>query len=355
MTNTPRKPALFDPNDTTIKIITEPDTAANNQSENQSTDDHPHSATSDTFSLDDDTNQNNQKLPTRRSATSSKLLSIGTLFLTSLTGLIFLWLSSIVIDNVTKLLSQNNILGWAALALAAIALTTLIILIIREISSLFRLKKLGKLQSLGRQIHIDNQLRPARKYLSQIKALYQDTPDKSWYLSRIKENENEIMDGREIIEMIDNELGQKLDTEARQIISATARKVSLITAIAPGPLLDMAAVTMLNISMIRKIAAIYGVRPGFWGILRLGRNIIAHLALTGGISITSDLLHPLIGTSIAAKLSKRLGEGLFNGAITIRIGLSALEVTRPIPYVSAKKLSFAKLVSTSLTSKNNNS
>ena len=117
---------------------------------------------------------------------------------------------------------------------------------------------------------------------------------------------------------------------------------------APGPFLDMAAIAYLNLTMIRKLAELYGVRPGWWGQIRLSRNILAHLALSGGIAITSDLLQPLIGTSIAAKLSKKLGEGLFNGALTIRIGLSAIELTRPIPYVASKPLSFKALVTSSM-------
>lgn len=279
----------------------------------------------------------------------ARLFSWSGLLATSLLGLFTLWAGTQILTGISALFARNDALGWLATGLAVIAALSLLALMAREILSIRKLKKLGTLRSTGQRLLEENRLKPARSYLKRIKQLYDDQPERRWYLSRIKTREKEIMDAREIIELLDTELGAPLDQEARQIISATAKKVSLITAIAPGPILDMAAVTVLNITMIRKIAEVYGVRPGFFGQIRLARNVLAHLALSGGIAVTGDLLSPLIGTSIAAKLSKRLGEGLFNGALTIRIGLSAVDLARPIPYVKAPRLSFAKLVKSSLS------
>ena len=36
-----------------------------------------------------------------------------------------------------------------------------------------------------------------------------------------------------------------------------------------------------------------------------------------------------------ARLSRRLGEGAFNGALTARIGAAAVEVCRPLPFIAA--------------------
>ncbi len=37
---------------------------------------------------------------------------------------------------------------------------------------------------------------------------------------------------------------------------------------------------------------------------------------------------------MAAKLSARLGEGVVNGLLTARLGLAAIEVTRPLPFAA---------------------
>jgi putative membrane protein len=42
----------------------------------------------------------------------------------------------------------------------------------------------------------------------------------------------------------------------------------------------------------------------------------------------------VLGHGIAAKLSQRLGEGVLNGLLTARLGLAAIEVTRPLPFAA---------------------
>ncbi len=331
-----KKPRLFDVKDQALKITEEPNNSAQ--------------------LIDDDKNDKTQNEPietspeTRAGKTvNSKFLSWGLLLSSSLFGLFTLWITATLITSIEQLFKRPDIIGWLAIGLSALLIISFLAIILKEITSLSKLKKLGSLKTSGKQIHQENKLKPAKKYARQIKNLYEFNQKREWLLKSLKEQEQEIMDGRELIELIDTEIGAPLDKEAQKVISETAKKVSIITAVAPGPFIDMAAVTLLNLNMIRKIAAIYGVRPGLWGLTRLGRNILAHLALSGGLAMTSDLLQPLIGSSIAAKLSKKLGEGMINGALTIRIGISAQEVTRPIPYVVAKKTSFAKIVSTSLT------
>jgi len=40
----------------------------------------------------------------------------------------------------------------------------------------------------------------------------------------------------------------------------------------------------------------------------------------------------MLGHGITAKLSAKLGEGLLNGLLTARLGLAAIDVTRPLPF-----------------------
>lgn len=333
-----RNPRIFDPEDSNLKMTEAPAINANYSKADKAE--------------ESISNPAHSPVPRAGNPIKTKLLSWGLVFFTSLFGLFILWLTATLITSIEQLYERNDIIGWTAIVLSTLLILSLIVLIAKELISLSRLKKLGNLKVKGAEIHDNNQLKPAKNYARQIKQLYSDSPKRSWVLKALKEQEQTIMDGRELVELIDTEIGAPLDKEVQKIISETAKKVSILTAIAPGPFIDMAAVTLLNLIMIRKVAAVYGVRPGLWGLTRLGRNILAHLALSGGLAMTSDLLQPLIGSSIAAKLSKKLGEGMINGALTIRIGISAQEITRPIPYIKSPKTSFAKIVSTSLDTSN---
>jgi hypothetical protein len=71
------------------------------------------------------------------------------------------------------------------------------------------------------------------------------------------------------------------------------------------------------------------IEPGFVGMARLGRAVLAHLAVTGTIAMGETLIQQIVGHGLAARLSARLGEGVVNGMMTARIGIAAMDVCRP--------------------------
>ena len=93
----------------------------------------------------------------------------------------------------------------------------------------------------------------------------------------------------------------------------------------------MVYVAVENLRMLRTVAGLYGGRPGTIGSLRLARMVITHIIATGGIALTDDLLGQFIGQDVLRRLSRRLGEGAFNGALTARVGATAIEVAGPSP------------------------
>jgi putative membrane protein len=69
-------------------------------------------------------------------------------------------------------------------------------------------------------------------------------------------------------------------------------------------------------------------------MIRLLRHVIAHLAITGGMAASDSLVQQMLGHGVVAKLSQRLGEGVLNGLLTARLGLAAIDVTRPLPFTA---------------------
>ena len=97
--------------------------------------------------------------------------------------------------------------------------------------------------------------------------------------------------------------------------------------------------------MLRALATLYGGRPGPMGAMRLAQLVMTHLIATGGIAMTDDLLGQFLGQDLLRRLSRRLGEGAFNGALTARVGVAAIEVLRPLPYLAAKPLRLRDILS----------
>jgi putative membrane protein len=91
------------------------------------------------------------------------------------------------------------------------------------------------------------------------------------------------------------------------------------------------------IVLMRRIAEIYGGRPGLLGFFQLARSVGAHLAITGTVAVGDTLLQQVLGHGVAARISAKLGEGVLNGLLTARVGLSAMAVCRPTPFVTEKQ------------------
>jgi putative membrane protein len=113
--------------------------------------------------------------------------------------------------------------------------------------------------------------------------------------------------------------------------------VALVTTASPRALVDIAFVVFESVRLGGDIARLYGARPGLMGTWRLVGAILAHLAVTGGLVLTDGVVEQLVGQGLAAKLSARLGEGVVNGLMTVRVGIAAMRVVRPLPFVAVKQ------------------
>jgi putative membrane protein len=260
----------------------------------------------------------------------------GTMLIGALTGAAALGVSAWFARLVSAALVRDDWIGTLTIAFLFIAAVSAAVILLREIGGFFRFAKLSRLKADVTAAISQRDSKRERKAAKRLVALYAARPELAWNLQRFRDHGRDIHDAGELLALAEREILTPLDRKARQIVTRSAKRVAAVTAMSPMVLIAVVYVLVENLRLLRSLAALYGGRPGFIGALRLARMVFTHIVATGGIAMTDDLLGQFLGQDLLRRLSRRLGEGAFNGALTARIGVTALEVIRPVPFLAAK-------------------
>jgi putative membrane protein len=267
----------------------------------------------------------------------------GTLFFTATAGLVLLGLALGVVNLIEDLFARSESLGFLGLVLAVAATFALIVVIAREALGLARLATIENLHRRAAEVLASDDRTASRAIVDDLLKLAHQNPQLARARATLQGHADDIIDGADMIKLAERELMTPLDSEARRLVSSAAQRVSVVTAVSPRAMIDVLFVFVASLRLIRQLARLYGGRPGALGMISLMRHVIAHLAITGGMAASDSLVQQVLGHGIAAKLSQRLGEGILNGLLTARLGLAAIDVTRPLPFTALPRPALADL------------
>lgn len=252
----------------------------------------------------------------------------------------------LAIDGLIRnLFSRSDWLGWTAMGITALGVLALLVMLIKELFGIYRLSNLEKIRRSAESANHNNDLKAANVVIGKLLNLFQHRPDTAHGRALLKDHQNAIMSGRELLGLAERDLLSPLDKTARSLIMASAKRVSIVTAVSPRAIVDIGFVLFENVRLIRNIAELYAGKPSFFSSLRLMRQVITHLAATGAIAVGDGLLQQIIGHGLAARISARLGEGVVNGLLTARIGIAASDVCRPLKFETVKRSNISDFVS----------
>ncbi len=262
----------------------------------------------------------------------------------ALFSLVTLWAGLAVTQLVEEYFLRSPVLGWATLAIAGLAAFAALAIISREIWALARLRRIESIQiDAAHAINTDDAA-AAKRAVSQLQGLYAGRADAQLGLRDLKQFDADIMDGRDRIKLAERYLVSARDDEAHRIIAHASRRVTLLTTVTPTAALDILFVAALNLRMMRELATLYGGRPSTLSTFRLARMVLSHLAVTGGLALSDNLIQHVVGKGLLGRLSARFGEGAVNGILTARVGLAARDVCRPIPQETSAKDTLGSLM-----------
>lgn len=258
-----------------------------------------------------------------------------------------LWVERLVVD----LFRTTPWLGWTALGIAGLALLAFLAIVIREAVGIMRERAIERMREDAADVLARRDHPGASRIAGDLVTLYRRRPETARGRARIEAVAGEILDAEDRLVIVERELLAPLDERAKRIVADGARQVSLVTAVSPRALVDIAFVIFAATRLLRRLSALYGGRPGFFGLMRLARAAVGHLAVTGGVAVGDGLVQQALGQGLAARLSARLGEGVLNGIMTARFGLAAIAVCRPLPFVGLEPPRFGDVAGELLPSR----
>lgn len=288
------------------------------------------------FAAHQATNISTELDPIEEHATVPKRSFWPRLFWGSLSLLVSLGIGLALERLVRDLFSAYPALGYVGLGLVGLMVLALLGVIIREFLGLRRLKTLAKLKHEAAAAHANKNLPDAQKATQHLRAIYEGNPAMARQVAEFDRHAKDILDGDKMLEFAERTLLTPLDEKAKTIIANSAQRISLVTAVSPRAVFDIMFVLYEAARLTRRIAQLYGARPSFFGFIEMSKSIMAHLALTGGIALGDSVVQQLLGHGLAARLSAKLGEGVINGLMTVRVGIAAIAVIRPLPYLLKK-------------------
>ena len=255
------------------------------------------------------------------------------ILLSALSGLLLLGLGLAVENLIVDLHAIAPWLGWVALVLAVLAALAFLAIVGREVAGIWREQKIEHLREAAIDALAVKDHKAAKSIVSDLLALYGGRAAAAQGSARLKGLTEEIIDADDRLAIAERELLAPLDVQAKRAIAGAAKQVSLVTAVSPRAIVDVAFVVFVAVRLLRTLSRIYGGRPGLFGFLRLAKAAFNHLAVTGGMAVGDSLMQQVLGLGLAARISAKLGEGVLNGLMTARFGLAALSVCRPLPFI----------------------
>ena len=273
---------------------------------------------------------------TKKSPWLRLLFGAGSVFVIALLGLD-------AYDFATGLFSRSAWLGGAFSALLGLTLLGAAGLVGREFLSLRRLARVDDLRIEGEKLMMSEAHGQAEDFLRKVEKLYRDRPELDKPIWRFHDQASDALNDRERLELFAHHVFTPMDQAAYQIVKASGRDIGVLTALTPVGALDSLIVLVRTVSMMRSIARLYGVRPGFSATLSLARRGVRNIVIAGVGELLGHAAVETAGASLLRVLSARAGQGAVNGLLAARIGLSIMQVCRPLPFAEDELPSLKKL------------
>jgi putative membrane protein len=231
-----------------------------------------------------------------------------------------------------SLFSTSLLLGGAFALLLALVAAGAIGMVGREIVALARLARAEHLRAEGQRLLGSEVHGNADDLTTAIAKVYGRRRDVEADIARFERIASDALNDSERLRLFARTVLAPLDRQAYRLVSNAARDIGALTALSPLALLDSLIVLTRTLAMLRAIARLYGVRPGYFSTIALLRRAFFNVLAADVTDLVSDVAAEVLGASLLSVLSARAGRGVVNGLLAAKLGVSAMQLSRPLPF-----------------------
>lgn len=265
-----------------------------------------------------------------------------TWFLMLLAATILLLCGISLWDTLNGLWERSAVLGMTGLVLTGLLVLVITAVAVQEWQAMQRINTLEEIRqqaerSLAPSDDVGD-LDSAKEVIDRLVAIYSSRDDTCRGAQRLAEEEkrDESSGATRLIIRAETEILKGLDDRAEKVIGDAALRIATETAFMPWPLADVLLVFLSSMQMFRRIAQIYGSRPGVVASWTLSRKVLAQLVVAGALSELGRWVDAAVGQGFL-RLARPIGEGITNATLLARSGVAAVELCRPLPFHACQR------------------
>lgn len=136
------------------------------------------------------------------------------------------------------------------------------------------------------------------------------------------------MTAKELTNLYEETVSTPVTAKAEEIVKKEAVVSGSLTFISPNHLIQTLAISWISFRTIRRVARVFGLRPGTAGSWRLFKVLAQNLAAQSLFDMATDELANQIGGSLAAKVVENSAEAVAAGALNVRLGRTLIKLLR---------------------------
>ncbi|WP_066013948.1 TIGR01620 family protein [Endozoicomonas atrinae] len=244
-------------------------------------------------------------------------------------------------------------LHWSLALLFSVLFLALAVIAVKAVVEFFLyqrdFKHITELQEQAVQFRDQRTAVLKKHWLGQLSKLYQGKPQQV-LLEQVLSEMPDYADDSELLSYLDSHFFQKLDQHALTLISQHSQQVALMVALSPFAAVDMLLSVWRSIRMLDEICQVYGVRPSLPARTHLLKMVLEQMALAGTTELLSDQLADFTSNQLLSVVSSQAASGVGVGIYSARIGLRAMALCRPVPFVDDQKPGIGRLARRILSS-----